>query len=185
MAQLTEWLMQLKEGDDTAFIELYTHFEADLRRFMFRLVGQHEQSDDLIQNTFVAFYRNAKRLEPEAVRPFLFRVLRNQCYDELRRQGRYQKISLSQAPELMNTGPSPDEVTHWRMLYADVQTAMNQLPETQRQVLILYAEHGFSYQEIAETLTVNIGTVKSRLYHAKQNLRRLVDLQILLELDES
>ncbi len=185
MSQLADWLDQIKNGDDDAFIEFYAYFESDLRRFMLRLIGQHDQADDLIQNTFIAFYRNAERLAPEMVRPFLFRVLRNQCYDELRRQGRYRNITLSHAPQLINTEPSPDEVTHWRMVYADVQSAMNQLPEPQRQVLILYAEHGFSYQEIAETLVVSIGTVKSRLHHAKQGLRRLVDPQILIELDET
>ena len=181
MLQLANWLNQIKAGDDFAFIALQEHFEGELRRFMYRLIGQHEFEDDLIQNTFIAFYHNIERLTPDTVRPFLFRVLRNQCYDQLRRQGRYQQVSLTddKLPEIINTTPPPDEVTYWRMLYADVQAAMNHLPEPQRQVLILYAEHGFSYAEIAETLAINIGTVKSRLHHAKQTLRRLVAPHIL------
>jgi RNA polymerase sigma-70 factor (ECF subfamily) len=190
MRQLENWLDQIKSGDESAFVDLQQHFEAELRRFMYRLIGAHELEDDLIQNTFIAFYHNIERLSAETVRPFLFRVLRNQCYDELRRQGRYQHVSLNNdlapnSPIIINTEPPPDEVIYWRMAYADVQRAMDNLPDPQRQVLILYAEHGFAYEEIAEALNISIGTVKSRLHHAKKNLRRLVDPHVLDELDNN
>ena len=78
----------------------------------------------------------------------------------------------------------PEDVAHWLMLHMEVQEAMDQLPELQRQTLILYAEEGLSYAEIAEVMNTSIGTVKSRLYYAKRQLRKLLHPDTLRALDE-
>ena len=62
------------------------------------------------------------------------------------------------------TEGQPEEVAHWLLLRLEVQAAMNKLPELQRQTLILHAEEGLAYQEIAEAMDTSIGTVKSRLF---------------------
>lgn len=74
----------------------------------------------------------------------------------------------------------PDEIAHWLLLYLEVQEAIDRLPEHHRQTLILYCEEELSYAEIADVMEINIGTVKSRLYHAKKTLRGLVSPQTLL-----
>jgi len=79
----------------------------------------------------------------------------------------------------------PEEVAHWLMIQLEVRETIDRLPENQRQALILYAEEGLSYAEIAEAMNTNIGTIKSRLFHAKQNLRRLVRPEVLEALDEA
>ena len=142
---------------------------------------------------------NLERIDPpEKLRPFLFRVIRNRCYDRLRAEGRFEVVSLDEAiydgfgsetreTQIASDEIQPEEATHWMMIYAEVEQAMQQLPELQRQTLILYSEASLSYEEIAEAMNVSIGTVKSRLYYAKRTLVRLLSPEtrrVLLEEEE-
>lgn len=182
MTQVTEYgLLQLaRDGHRDAFAQLQQTLDGPARRFVRRLIGSSDVEDDIVQNAFFALYMNLDRLnDGDKLRPFLFRVLRNQCYDELRAQGRYETVSVDD--ELVESEVSalaadeyrqPEEATHWLLLYTQVQEAIDQLPEPQRQTLLLYTAADLSYAEIAEAMGVSIGTVKSRLHHAKRNLVR-------------
>ncbi len=169
-----------QSGDTNAFAALQMLLEPSAPRFVRRLIGMSDSGEDIVQEAFFALYMNLERLDPpEKLRPFLFRVIRNRCYDELRAQGRYEVVSFDDeaaAPQIQvdAEAAAPDETTHWLLIYAEVQQAMTRLAEAQRQTLLLYSEVGLSYAEIAETMQVGIGTVKSRLYYAKRNLVRLL-----------
>jgi RNA polymerase sigma-70 factor (ECF subfamily) len=185
-----ELLCRAQVGDMTAFQELLERLESAVRRFIWRLIGSHEATDDIVQDVFIALYKNLKRIRPaDKLRPYLFRMVRNRCWDELRRQGRFEVNSLDDEPveayASLHSEPTgqPEEIAHWLLLYLEVQEAMNHLPELQRQALILYSEEGLSYQEIASAMNASIGTIKSRLYHAKQTLRRLLNPDTLQALD--
>ena len=83
-----ELFEQAKAGNRTAFDRLQETLNPSVRRFVRRLVGISEAEDDIVQDAFLALYMNLERLESiEHLRPFLFRVVRNRCYDTLRRQG--------------------------------------------------------------------------------------------------
>lgn len=184
MSEQTEYrlLERARGGERSAFEELQVALDAPARRFIRRLIGLSDMEDDIIQNAFFALYMNLDRLDTgEKLRPFLFRVLRNQCYDELRWQGRYDTVSLDEDAEdtetmALATTPEtgPDETTHWLLIYGEVQDAIARLPELQRQTLLLYTEVDLSYAEIADAMSVSIGTVKSRLFHARTTLLRML-----------
>lgn len=184
-------LRQAQCGDHEAFAELQTRLDSPMRRFVWRLIGTHDAEDDIVQDSLIAFYLNLDRIEPaENLRPYLFRIVRNRCYDVLRKQGRYEQVSLDEEPVeswvSLHEPPaegSPEEVTHWLMLNLEVQEAIDRLPEVQRQTLILYSEEGLAYHEIAEAMNCSIGTVKSRLFYAKKGLRGLLRPETLRLLD--
>ncbi len=186
-----ELLRLARAGDTQAFAALQALLDTPARVFIRRLIG--EVDEDIVQESFFALYMNLDRIEPpEKLRPFLFRVIRNRCYDRLRAEGRFEVVSLDEedgfegdtrAMQIASDDPPPDETTYWLMIYAEVQQAMEQLPELQRQALILYSEAGLSYAEIAEAMNVGIGTVKSRLYYAKRNLVRLLSPETRRVLD--
>ncbi|NJL94588.1 MAG: RNA polymerase sigma factor [Anaerolineae bacterium] len=171
------------QGDWDAFEALQARLEPGIRRFVRRLSGPSAE-DDIVQEVFIGLFLNLARINPpENVRPYVFRMARNRCYDELRSAGRREVLSLDEEPVQVwvsyasatrHSEPPPDELTHWLLLHLDVQTAIDQLPELQQQALILYAEEGLSYAEVAEVMGVSIGTIKSRIHHAKQSLRRLL-----------
>lgn len=179
-------------GDEEAFGVILLKMDPQLRRFIRRLIGTNDAEDDIVQDVFIALYRNLGSIDPDkGLRPYLYRMVRNRSYDELRKLGRYRVYSLDAEPAdayasleaLPDGGEEPEEVAHWLMIQLEVREAMDRLPENQRQALILFAEEGLSYAEIAEAMNTSIGTIKSRLFHAKQNLRRLVRPEVLQALD--
>jgi RNA polymerase sigma factor (sigma-70 family) len=82
--------------------------------------------------------------------------------------------------DLRDDAGAPEEVTHWLLLGIEVRGSIDRLPELQRQTLILFCEEEMSHAEIAEIMGVSVGTVKSRLFHAKKTLRGLVRPELLL-----
>ncbi len=182
--------LKARAGDRAAFATLQEALEPAVRGFVRRLVGQSDAEDDIVQETFLALYMNLKRIDPEwNLRPFLFRIVRNLCYDELRRKGRFRHTFVSlevmsderQRSYLQVQDPQtqPDEAVQTLLLFQEVQQAIEQLPELQRQTMILYAEEDFSYEQIAAAMSTNVGTVKSRLHYARQNLHRLLQTAVL------
>jgi RNA polymerase sigma-70 factor, ECF subfamily len=181
-----ELLRQTQAGDYDAFEQLYTQLQGPIRRFVRRLIGNAETVDDIVQLTFISLHRNLHRINPvENLRPYLFRIARNHSWDELRKQGRFEPMSLDdEATEVKvsftsDKQPEPEDTAHWILLHLEVQQAMEYLPEVQRQTLILYSEEEMSYHEIAVAMETNIGTVKSRLFQARKALRRLMRPQTL------
>jgi RNA polymerase sigma-70 factor (ECF subfamily) len=168
-------------GDYDAFDELHTRLLPPVTRFVRRLVGMSSEADDVVQDTFVSLYANMERIDPpEMLRPYLFRIARNRAYDLLRRGGRYEQVSIDEDEDdpfsvrvsfEIADERTPDDAADWLLLHVQVRDAIDDLPELQRQALIMYAEEEMTYQEIAEAMDVSIGTIKSRIFHAKRNLR--------------
>ncbi|MFN8379280.1 MAG: RNA polymerase sigma factor [Anaerolineae bacterium] len=189
----TGLLMRARQGDFEAYEALQQALEPAVRRFVRRLIGTSDLEDDLVQVVFIAFYQHMGRIDPpEHLRPYVYRMARNRCYDELRRQGRFRNVSLDEdAVEIhvsfVGAGetPSQEDAVFWLLLQLEVREAMESLPELQRQALILYAEEGLSYAEIATVMDASIGTIKSRIHHAKKTLRRLLRPETLQALDEA
>lgn len=185
-------LLHAQDGDEEAFGVLMLKLDGLLRRFIRRLLGTTDAEDDIVQDVFIALYRNLNSVEADrGLKPYVYRMVRNRSYDELRKRGRYHVQSLDEEPveayasfETIPDGQEgPEEVAHWLMIQLEVREAMERLPENQRQALILYAEEGLSYAEIAEIMDTSIGTIKSRLFHAKKNLRGLVRPDVLAALE--
>jgi RNA polymerase sigma-70 factor, ECF subfamily len=176
----------------TAYEELQNLLEPDIRRYIQRKIYDPYAVDDVLQETFLAFYRNLQRIEPvDNLRPYIFRIARNKSYDDLRKLERNEDVSLDDEPVRMRVSfteahqmPKPDDMTHWMLLHLEVQQAIEQLPDTQRETLQLFSEEQLSYAEIADIMDVSIGTVKSRLFYAKKNLRGYLRPETLQLLDE-
>lgn len=177
-----------QNGDMLAFEDLHARLSPHLLRFIRRIVGYGQEADDVLQDTFVALFVKLPEIQAEKLRPYAFRIARNRCYDLLRREGRAGTLALDAEPEhggapleiADERATAPDDAAHWLLLHMEVQDALDRLPPLQRQTLTLYTEAELSYQEIAEVMEVNIGTVKSRLFHAKKNLRGLLRPETLL-----
>lgn len=184
---LTPWLLAAQAGQVGAFEGLYERLMPDVARFVRRLLRDDPCCDDVVQDTFISvFIHLASITPPEKLRPFVFRVARNACYDVMRVWGRRVGVSLDDdaaherlAFELYDGADAPDEAAHWLLLGIEVREAIDRLPEVQRQTLILFCEQDFSHAEIAEVMGVSVGTVKSRLFNAKKTLRGLVRPEVL------
>lgn len=181
-------------GNTEAFGILLVRLDSPVRRFIWRLLGTHDAEDDIVQDVFIALYNNLHRVDvSKGLRPYVYRITRNRAYDELRKLKRREIVSMDDEPveayaslsAIPESGDEPEEVAHWLLIQLEVREAMDRLPELQRQALILYSEEELSYAEIAQVMNTTIGTVKSRLFHAKQTLRRLLRAETLQALDSA
>lgn len=176
-------LIDAQQGDINAYEDLQLMLQPAIRRFVQRMLSDPMLVDDIVQEVFIKFYQHMGNIDPpEKLRPYIYRIARNRCYDELRRMGRYESVSLDEEPVELHvsftqahTQQQPDDVTYWLLLSMEVREAIDQLPESQRRALILYSEEEMSYAEIAEIEDVSLGTVKSRIYYAKKNLRQYLN----------
>ncbi|MCU0515166.1 MAG: sigma-70 family RNA polymerase sigma factor [Anaerolineae bacterium] len=186
-------LRRAQAGDTQAYTDLHLRLEPLIRRYVRRMIQHPETEDDIVQDVFIAFYCHLSQIEPaDSLRPYLFRIARNRCYDDLRRVERgHEALSLDEEPVEITVSftrahsqPRPDDLAHWMLLHLEVREAIDRLPEVQRQVLLLFSEENLSYAEMADLLGVSAGTVKSRLFYARKNLCGLLRPATLAVLQE-
>ena len=165
-------------GDAPAFADLIRRYQQELFAFLQRFVSDASIAEDLFQETFVQVHRNARNFDPERrFRPWLFTIAANKARDHLRSAARRATQSLDNVTghsddastflDLMasDTPPPPEELTRNENIAA-VQEVLADLPVMYREVLVMSFFHRFAYKEIAEMLSIPLGTVKSRLHAA-------------------
>jgi RNA polymerase sigma-70 factor (ECF subfamily) len=161
-------------GDAKHAIEaLVEAYYAPLYRYAYRLCGSCQTAEDLTQETFCLAQNKLHQLrEQERAKSWLFTILRNAYLHRARSNKQEKHVSLDEIGEVPERSSEPMPVVE----SAQLQTALNELPEAFRTPLILYYFEEFSYREIAEQMNVPLGTVMSRLARAKTFLRqRLMD----------
>jgi RNA polymerase sigma-70 factor, ECF subfamily len=172
-------MLRVRNGDHAAFSTLMRTYEKKVLNFFFRL-GVQGDAEDLTQQTFLRLYRYRDRYEPRAkVSTFLFLLARQVWIDELRKRGRRKK--LTEALTLETQGETArsaaDEVAATGT--TDLQEALATLPETMRLVIELGVYQDLPYADIAQLLKIPEGTVKSRMFNALAQLRRLLKKEML------
>jgi RNA polymerase sigma-70 factor, ECF subfamily len=164
-----------RQGDSAAFSDLLNRYERRVYSFAYSMCGNAADAEDLTQEVFVQVYRSLPSFRGDSqFSTWLYRVAMNVCLQQRRRK------SLDQAPlddVLELAGPAGTEPEHQVMrgeLQEQVRSAIDRLPEKQREVVVMHETLGLTYQEIAETLAIPVGTVKSRMGAAFTTLRRLL-----------
>lgn len=139
-----------------------------LRRFAYSLTGSMPEADDLLQGTLERVLRQSPP-EGVALEPWAFRICRNLWIDECR--SRKVRESAAQSPALSDGQVVDGErATRKQIELGQVDAAMAQLPDEQRQIIALVAIEGMSYKAVSETLEIPKGTVMSRLARARAAL---------------
>jgi RNA polymerase sigma-70 factor (ECF subfamily) len=154
------------------------HYEA-LYRYAYRLSGASQTAEDLTQETFCQAQKNLQQLRDDAkAKSWLFTILRNAFLHRLRASKQEKEISLDGIGEIPERAAEPAVPID----SAQLQRALDALPEAFRTPIILYYFEEFSYRDIADQMNVPLGTVMSRLARAKTFLRqRLTDQSELVE----
>lgn len=168
-------------GEQSACAELVAGHERMVFQLALHLLGDRDEALDLSQEVFLRIFRTIHSFRGQsALRTWIYRIVINQARNRQRfwrRRHRSEQISLDQhvadhgEPRQMTDGVSPDRVLARKELASRLWTALNSLPFDQRTVIVLREVDGMSYDEIAFSLGVAVGTVKSRLTRARQALR--------------
>ena len=184
-------MQKVRQGDATAFRELFAKHGDPLVNFVYRFVGNRDRAEELTQDAFLQIYRARARYEPKArFTTYLYRVATNLCLNELRRfeyQGKTEPLEGFPSPdgeegsrELPDQElPSSEEHVAGLETGQRIQQVLERLPPNQRSALLLSRVEGFSYQEVAEILETTESAIKSLIFRATQTLRE--ELQDLLE----
>ena len=169
-------------GDTDAFEPLVTENQNKVFHLALRLLGNEADAADAAQEAFLKAYTSLSGFRGDSrFSVWLYRLTNNVCLDMLRRQKRQSAVSLYTEDDgeeaeltLPDGGPGPEEL----LLRAEdarlVRAAMDALPEDLRRILSLREIGGMSYEELAETLSLEVGTVKSRLNRARKKLCQLL-----------
>ncbi|MEZ6191888.1 MAG: sigma-70 family RNA polymerase sigma factor [Phycisphaerales bacterium] len=166
--------------ESQAFRELaLTEMDAVYRMAM-HLARNPEDASDLVQETYLKAFKAEGRFElrEAGVRPWLFKILHNNFYTRVGRKNREPALSddLSYQPDSNNHSPGDAgpawDLSHldWEQVDDRLKSAIHELPEHYREVLLLWAVEGLKYREVADVLDVPLGTVMSRLYRARSIL---------------
>jgi RNA polymerase sigma-70 factor (ECF subfamily) len=145
-----------------------------MRLFALSLTRDLSRADDLVQDTVVKAWTNIDKFQPGTnMRAWLFTILRNTFYSDRRRAKREVSDVDGVLAGRIATKPDHDG----RLAMEDFRTAFEQLPDEQREVLILVGAQGFSYEDAAETCGCAVGTVKSRANRGRKRLAELLGME--------
>ena len=148
-----------------------------LYRTALRLLGNAEDAEDAVQECCARAYRGLGGFKPgSALKPWLFRILKNICIDRLRWRSRVRHVSIDDDAckldvEAKSTGETPEGDCIRSSLGRTIDRALSQLTVEQRTVVVLVLIEGFTYAEAAVALEVAEGTIRSRLNRARSRLR--------------
>ena len=164
-------LARYRSGDGAAFEALYARHRQGLYRFLVSLSNKAELAEEIYQETWLSLIRSATQPQGRAsFRTWLFQIGRNAAFDLLRRQQRIDFVSYdagNPADEPGDPAPSPEQQCADRQRLRLLERALAALPAEQREILLLRELEDMSYAELAVTLGINEGTVKSRLARAR------------------
>ena len=153
-----------------------TH-SARVYRLAYRLTGNPHDAEDLTQEVFVRVFRSLSSYTPGTFEGWLHRITTNLFLDSARRKQRirFEGLADDMAHRLPGSEPTPAQAFDDAHLDGDVQAALKALPPEYRAAVVLCDIEGFSYEEIAATLGVKLGTVRSRIHRGRAQLRAALE----------
>jgi RNA polymerase sigma-70 factor (ECF subfamily) len=173
---------QARDGDERAFRRLVETHMRSVYALAHRLMRNHDDADDVAQETFVRAHRALDRYDESFsfytwLRTIATRVALNELAKRRRRRTEGGETFEAAADGVASEAPGPEALFAERELGSRLEAALASLPDEYRTAIVLRVHEGLSYQEIARELDVPIGTVMSRLSRARTTLRRALQAQ--------
>ncbi len=182
-----QFIERLRAGEAAAFDRLVQERSSDVYALLYRMTEDAEEARDLTQETFLRIFQSIERFRGDAdLKTWIYRIAINQARNRWRwwrRRRRDVTVSLDAegthdeqplSARLRDTGIGPEQEALLRERETALRNALRTLGRSYREVVILRDVEGLSYEEVAATLEISIGTVKSRLSRGRQELRRKI-----------
>ena len=173
-----------RTGKNSHFTELEQRYRQPLLCFLRRQIGNESIAEDVLQATFMQLHIKCDQFEEgRKVRPWLYRIAMNQAIDSKRRNRRHENVSLNQSTNsadgqryelvdmIRGQHPLPEESLQVNEQRQSVRQAVDSLPQSLQTIVSLVFFQGLKYREAAETLSIPVGTLKSRMHSALLQLR--------------
>lgn len=178
-----ELIMAAQRGDLDAFNDLVLRYQNAAYSTAYRLLGEPFSASDAAQEAFINAYRKIKEFRGGSFKAWLLRIVTNGVYDRLRYEKRRPADSIEDLPgadgddgaPLAAQALTPEQAAEQRDAQRAIQDCLSNLPDDQRATLVMFDIEGYSYQEVADSTAVQLGTVKSRLSRARLGMRRCLE----------
>ena len=166
-------------GDANAFEELVLKYEKTVYNLALRMVGDRDDASDMTQEAFIKAYGSLSSFRGDSkFSVWIYRIATNVCLDFLRSKSRKQQVSLTVSDDddedaqldIPDPKADPEQQLMQKMSMQSVEEGLKTLPDKQRQILVMRELGGMSYAEIGAALSLEEGTVKSRIFRARKRL---------------
>lgn len=170
------WLREMCAGNEDAFEHLFLAYYEGLCRFATQYISSAEAVEDLVQDIFFRVWKRRHELDPEGnVRAYLYQATRNEALKHANRQRVRGRRGTEQELQDYPSQVTPKRAVRQREIEAEVQKALNALPERRREIFLLSRRHGLTYAEIAVLLDISIKTVETQVGRALRFLEKRLD----------
>ena len=178
-----ELVVRALSGREDGFEELVRRYQRPIVAYVYRMVGDYDAALDLAQEVFIKVYNSLGRYRAEfKFSTWIYRIAHNAAIDHLRRIGasRTEEMTIegeggtSFEKPLASKAPSPEQETERGERRAEIEEVVGQLPHAYRELIVLRHSHDLSYDEIAEVTGLPLGTVKNRIFRAREAMRELL-----------
>lgn len=184
MEKINENLLhKAQNGDAGAFEELMVVYYSKVYNICYRMLNNTEDAYEQAQETFIKAFKYIKDFKGNcAIYTWLYRIATNVCLDYIRKNKKRKEVSIEQSTfedlqlkdSLVSDIPGPEKIAEDNARKQAIRTAMTKMNEKNRLVIILRDFMGLSYDEISEIMKIPVGTVKSRISRARNELRELL-----------
>jgi len=164
-------------GDEQAFESLLSQYQNRIYSIALRMLGNEHDALDATQDTLIRIYKNIGKFKGNSsFSTWVYRIAENSCFDllNLNKKPVRQVEKWGDAPEVAAQGPGPEEIVLERESVSEIYALILKLSDIYRAALVLRDVEGFAYEEIALILNISVGTVKSRIARARNEMRKLL-----------
>lgn len=165
-------------GREESFEELVRRYQRPIAAYVYRMVGDYDSALDLTQEVFIKIYGSLARYRSEfKFSTWIYKIAHNVAIDHLRRSSTRNQSLMSESDgveyelPLKSSRPSPEQESERRERRIEIETVVSQLPHAYRDLILLRHSQDLSYDEIAEVTGLPLGTVKNRLFRAREMMR--------------
>lgn len=179
-----ELLTRLKDGDMLAFDQIYELYSHKLFSFIFKILKNEAEADDIVQEVFVKIWESRENLSDyKLLNSYIFTIAYNNSIDLIRKRINNNKyLEHLKNSSVVQITPSAISEVEFNELNSQVEKLISNLPERQKQVYLLHREQGLSYPEIAEQLGISKNTVENHMVKALKYLRQNIDNSLLINM---
>lgn len=173
-SDIDELVAQARTGDAAAFGALAAHYQHEVYTLALRLVSDRTLAADVAQEAFIRAWRAIGRFRGDAAfSTWLHRITVNAAWTEVKRSRRHRAQPIDQAADQpdLTLGGDPERAGEAAVMGRRIRQAIEELPTTQRAVVMLKDVYGWSHKEIADALSISVTAAKVRLHRARQGLR--------------
>ncbi|MBA2341043.1 MAG: sigma-70 family RNA polymerase sigma factor [Pyrinomonadaceae bacterium] len=166
-------------GGEDGFEELVRRYQRPIVAYIYRMTGDYEAALDLTQDVFVKVYNSLRRYRSEyKFSTWIYRIAHNVAVDHLRRNSTRERGFESQTSDgesyelpLVSAQPTPEQQSERAERLSEIEEVIDGLPSAYKELIVLRHAHDLSYEEIAEVTGLPLGTVKNRIFRARETMR--------------